>query len=333
MQHKKVYSISYATVFFALFLNTAPGIAVGIECPKQWYSPVGGANATSDCIMCPYYATSNPGSTKESDCFCMPGGTREVGICDSCFGCWQCARGKYKWDPGDAPCDDCPAGTWLNREGVNTPSSCWKCPPNTYSTSLGAVVQSVCISCPANSASPLASDEQTDCKCNTGWTGVDGGTCVALALCVAGKYKTSTGSAACTDCVAGKYSTAVGADVCQTCLSNSVSAISSDDLTDCMCNIGWTGSGGGTPCSACIAGTYKDSIGSDACEKCIAGTYSTTSSAVTAEACLSCPSNSDSAEASESPADCICNAGFSGVRGELCTQCAVGKFRAAPSGI
>jgi len=48
------------------------------------------------------------------------------------------------------------------------------------------------------------------------------------------------------------------------------------------------------------------------------------------DVCLGCPSNSDSAEASDSPADCIYNAGFSGVRGELCTQCAVAKFRAAP---
>ena len=72
------------------------------------------------------------------------------------------------------------------------------------------------------------------------------------------------------------------------------------------------------------------SIGSDACENCITGTYSTTLSAVTPLACLSCPSNSDAAEASDSPEDCICKPGFSGVRGGLCTQCSAGTYRAAP---
>jgi len=34
------------------------------------------------------------------------------------------------------------------------------------------------------------------------------------------------------------------------------------------------------------------------------------------------------ADASDSTAACICNAGFSGVREELCTQCPVAKYRA-----
>ena len=165
--------------------------------------------------------------------------------------------------------------------------------------------------------------------CNVGLTGLNSASCMS---CVAGKYKNITGSAECTDCIAGKYSTVVIAisDICQACPLNSVSASASDEITDCMCNVGWTGSGGEAPCSACIAGTYKSSIGSNACENCIAGTYSTTQSAVTLPVCLNCPLNSDAVEASDSAAACICNAGFSGVRGGLCTQCPIAKYRAAP---
>ena len=133
------------------------------------------------------------------------------------------------------------------------------------------------------------------------------------APCAVGTFKTSSGSATCTGCGAGKFSAVTG---------------SSSNV--CACNAGSTGADGADACTLCATGTYKIDPGNDACENCSAGTYSTTSSAVTIEACLSCPSNSDAAEASDSPEDCICNAGFSGVRGGLCTQCAVGKYRAAP---
>jgi len=165
-------------------------------------------------------------------------------------------------------------------------------------------------------------------KCGAGSIGPDGGSY----LCVAGKYKGNAESPVCTDCEAGTYSNVIGAtsNECQACPSNSVSAIGSDDITDCLCNAGWTGSAGDEPCSACIAGTYKSTIGNNACENCIAGTYSDTVSGITSDVCLDCPSNSNAAEASHSRVHCICNAGFSGVRGESCTQCAINKYRAAP---
>jgi hypothetical protein len=57
----------------------------------------------------------------------------------------------------------------------------------------------------------------TNCTCNAGWTGPDGGTCTA---CVSGKYKVLTGSALCTDCGAETYST-TASSTCSTCPSNS----------------------------------------------------------------------------------------------------------------
>ena len=60
---------------------------------------------------------------------------------------------------------------------------------------------------------------------------------------------------------------------------------------------------------------------SNACENCAAGTYSSTPSGITLDVCLNCPLNSDAAEASDSPAHCICNARFSGAWRVVYTVC------------
>ena len=58
------------------------------------------------------------------------------------------------------------------------------------------------VACPENSSPqlPLVYYNASDCKCNAGHTGPDGGTCDA---CEAGKYKNTTGSADCSTCPAG----------------------------------------------------------------------------------------------------------------------------------
>ena len=56
------------------------------------------------------------------------------------------------------------------------------------SLSAGA---SECTSCPDYSDSPAGSSAATDCICNAGYTGSNGGTCTA---CTAGKYKPAAGA-------------------------------------------------------------------------------------------------------------------------------------------
>jgi hypothetical protein len=80
--------------------------------------------------------------------------------------------------------------------------SCFGCSANTYSATTGATAASTCQSCPSNSQSATGSDAATDCVCLAGFSGPDGGTCAA---CLAGKYKTTAGSAACTDCPLNSY--------------------------------------------------------------------------------------------------------------------------------
>ena len=84
-----------------------------------------------------------------------------------------------------------------------------------------------CRNCPAGSSSPEQSAALTDCTCNAGYSGRDGGQCV---VCTQGKYKSVTGFGSCDDCPA-----------------SSDSPIGSTVKTSCTCNAGWTGPAGG-PC-------------------------------------------------------------------------------------
>jgi syndecan 4 len=100
-----------------------------------------------------------------------------------------------------------------------------------------------CLFCPTNSNSPSGSSARASCICNRGFTGPDGGPCT---VCVAGKYKTTTGSVVCTDCGAGTYSTTLGATAAATCLAcpaNSNSPAGSTTSTSCTCNVGFALSG------------------------------------------------------------------------------------------
>ncbi len=86
------------------------------------------------------------------------------------------------------------------------------------------------------------------CECSPGFYKADAGSCT---LCIAGKYKTTSGSVACTDCGAGKYSTSTGATLeaaCLVCPSDTNSPSGSATLSNCSCNTGYFGPNGG-PCT------------------------------------------------------------------------------------
>ena len=159
--------------------------------------------------------------------------------------------------------------------------------------------------------------------CNAGFTGADGGTCSA---CVAGTYKTSSGSVACTDCAAGTFSATAGTITCPVCATGGVSAAGS---TACQfyCAAGSTGLPGA--CALCVAGKYKTSAGSAVCSDCGAGTYSVTVGATDAGVCVACPGDSHSPSSSSAGAACLCNAGYSGANGGTCSVCVAGSFKAS----
>ena len=136
-----------------------PGNALCTNCLANQYSSVTGA-ISNPCQPCQSNSASLPVSDAREDCICNAGSSGPNG-----GSCALCGVGKYKIEPGEAVCSMCASGT--------------------YSTSVGAVGNDVCSSCPDRSNSPEGSDENIDCTCNRGATGMNGGTCT---MCVAGKF-------------------------------------------------------------------------------------------------------------------------------------------------
>lgn len=193
-------------------------------------------------------------------------------------------------------------------------------------------VQSQCTTCPANSyAATTANVDTTACKCNAGYTGPDGGPCVA---CEADTYKTESGDAACTPCAA-----------------NSVSPAASTTEDACICDTGYEL---GTGCQACEAGHYKSVTGSAACTQCPADSVDVNAYYCICNAgyylsapdtCLQCAvgtwkfgtGNSTGGctdcldhmttlnTKSTTIEDCLCNAGYYGNYDE-CQECAAGAY-------
>ena len=122
-----------------------------------------------------------------------PGFTKEQEE-NSCVGC---AAGKYKDQPGDDTCTDCPSGKYSDLQAQDSSSSC--------------------IHCPADAISPAGSDALGACVCNAGYTGPDGGECLA---CVEGTVKAAVGSAGCDNCLEGTYIDTVAATACESCPSD-----------------------------------------------------------------------------------------------------------------
>jgi hypothetical protein len=74
------------------------------------------------------------------------------------------------------------------------------------------------------------------------------------------------------------------------------------DLKRCI--PGSTGPDNG-PCTLCIAGKYKASVGSMPCTDCNAGSYSEDVGATSATACLDCPGETSSPAASSNSTACV----------------------------
>jgi len=91
--------------------------------------------------------------------------------------CVGCIAGKYKVLHNDGQCTSCESGKYSSATNVAT---------------------NLCDICPDHSNSPESSSLRTQCICNSGYTGTDGGECVA---CVSGKYKALSGSVQCNSCL------------------------------------------------------------------------------------------------------------------------------------
>ena len=228
--------------------------------------------------------------------------------------------------------------SWVESTSQGTNFWCNQCPVNTYTPA--SYLTLTCPACPPFSSSPAGSSAVTQCTCNSGYEGPAGGPCVKIECnagftgpdggtctpCAAGKYKSIKGSVGCTNCEAGKYAALTASFACTLCPAFSTSAVGISAVTQCTCDLGFTGSDAES-CTACAAGKYKTSIGSALCTDCTAGKYSPSTSATLEATCLTCPSNSNSPSASVALSSCTCNLGFTGLDGGSCAACVSGKYK------
>jgi hypothetical protein len=163
--------------------------------------------------------------------------------------------------------------------------------------------------------------------------GKTGSTCTN---CVAGKYKSVTGTAACINCVAGKYSPHIAATSESTCVmceagkySFNPAAISESTCRLCLAGTWSSWPGSSQPCVSCVSGKFSVTAGAtqeSTCIACTAGKYSYDSAATFCDIC-GAGKYSDTAQA----IDCInCLPGkYSGQEGassvEACIDCPAGK--------
>jgi hypothetical protein len=186
--------------------------------------------------------------------------------------------------------------------------------------------------------------------------------------CGYGTFKPTNGSMACTECSSGKYHTQLAVITEETCDvacpergsywspsdneclqcpgNHSDSLPGSGDVTDCICNKGYTGPDGDV-CISCPPGSYKAVNGSSQCIECPRGKYSPDEAATHESSCQECAQGkySDSPGLSQCR-DCeagkyadqtgsvrceYCGAGkysgnVSAVSETTCTECACGKY-------
>ena len=162
-----------------------------------------------------------------------------------------CAAGSYKVPNGSSPCV--------------------ACLPGKYSTALAAMHASTCVNCPQHTSSVERNNNLTHCVCIKGFTGPNGKACVA---CPAGTYKFPNGSTPCVACAIVKYNDAISQiseSACSICPNHTSSSAGSPSISNCKCNVGYTGADGHA-CTACVGG-WKNVTGSSACIPCSQGKY------------------------------------------------------------
>lgn len=327
-----------------------------VECARGTYLD---QEAGTTCASCPSNSTALVGSPAVQSCICTPGFTGPDG-----GPCTACNLGTYKADNGSLSCVDCARGTYLDSTGATVCRSCPSdsysdlattsidgctcnagysgqdggpcvaCSPGTFKASPGSEACSPCEAgtfmnasgatecsqCPANTFSKTGRKQVQDCVCNMGYTGPDGGSCLACAL---GKFKTINGSATCTLCPGGTYLNLTGGTSCRTCPPDSSSIPGRAAIEECSCNPGFTN--GDSFCRACQPGTFKPTNGSALCSQCAVGTFQNSSGATY---CSTCPLRSTAPRGSPDIGDCICDPGSTGIAGGPCEQCSIGTYKA-----
>ena len=275
--------------------GAGPG-ALGCEiCAPNTFSDVWAATA---CKPCPAYSTSLANAGELLQCQCEDGFEQSLDFST----CAECTPGYYDNTTDRHECSACGGGLFSEAYRAKSEETCVPCGAGNWSKAGMAT----CSVCPQHSNSPAQSDAISDCICDAGATGPDGGTCLK---CAAATYKVAAGSAP-----------------CDSCPTNAVSEPGSKALASCECEAGYTGADGGE-CTACAAGEYKTEKGSAACSQCAAGEYSADTARTSS--CDECDAGKYAAAAAAS-ACTECEGGkYADATGATeCQACVAGKYKA-----
>ena len=142
--------------------------------------------------------------------------------------------GTYKLTQGSGTCTNCPLKSTTSSTGSISVdacvcnvgytgpdgTNCAECPIGKYKSNLGSFA---CSSCPSSSTPPgadvttvsTARAAVSDCKCQAGFSGPDGG--------------------ACSSCPSGTYKSFTGTSLCVSCPANTIAPAGSLTADDCVC--------------------------------------------------------------------------------------------------
>lgn len=284
------------------------------DCPANSLAVVEFADKISECVC-------NAGYMRKDD-LCLlgqPPAWYMHGLNDSCVSTRETIAAGASGHK-DCVCKPGFAGLPV-QEAVN----CQQCPADTYADVHNI---STCVPCPEHSSHAQTQRTHVSaCLCDPGYSGPDGGPCVA---CAAGTFKAEPGAAACEECGVNEYANAA-ATVCVACHANSSSLPASSGVEHCLCDPGFYPSEG--LCTMCHAGHFKNTTANEPCRFCIGNTFA---SELGATACSSCLvfSPFSTANPSEGGVRCQCIAGYTQTELNLttptCIACAPDSFQPSP---
>jgi hypothetical protein len=318
------------------------GSSVCANCFAGTYATLTGSTVCDNCAAGKFSAATGQSSSVTCQ-NCLSGKYSNTTGQSSSETCQNCAAGKFSALTGQsssATCQNCDAGKFSTATGQSSSATCQNCQAGTYGNLTGSTA---CTLCPVLTTSAAGSSIVTQCTCDSGYVGPNGGPCIACVLgtclntscqdCLAGTYARLTGSSVCENCLAGKYSTATGqssSGTCQNCsagkFSDKVGQNSSATCENCVAgkySIA-TGQSSSDTCQNCLPGTYSNLTGITACTLCPNNTYA---SSVGRISCDACPGNSTSVAGSSQNTSCQCNRGYSGPNAGPCDACSAGFYK------
>ena len=304
---------------------------------NYWCSQAGIAN-------CPANSVSKPGSSAQTDCWCVPGYYGKPGSLVGYTPCSVCPKNYFC--TGGNNLTVCPNGTKTDDTGS---TACTPCPADEF-CALGRTSM-----CPDHSTSPIDSWDVTQCICDQGYYGVapncqlcepgyfcSNGTrfaCTANAVSAAGSWSQDqcycdrgyegVGNVPCVPCAEGSF---CWTGVRTACPNHMWSPVYSSFQKNCTCDYGTYPVG--AACSVCSAGTYKSTRGTDLCATCSVGTYSISSGATSSAVCTGCAPGTYSVTQGQYQCQ-TCSAGFyaSGLASSQCATCWAGSYATLGSSV